>query len=130
MTDEELKTKIHEKIAPSDLKIIDFKKTQYALVQLSSGSEFMISMGAATVKFFKKGLLGYVTPKTILSKQITDWDKRYLSYNSLVREGIKLNLLTGLIIKLSKIKSENEIEQAISEGNALGDGISFHMFSK
>lgn len=127
---EELKSKIQEKVAPSDLKIIDFKMTQYALLQLPSGSEIMISMGATTVKFLKKGLLGYVTPKTILSKQIADWDKRYLSHNALVREGVKLHLLTGLIFDLSKIKSENEIEQAIRDGNALGEGGHFHMFSR
>ena len=130
MNSDELKTKIQEKIAPSDLKIIDYKMAEFALVRIPSGTELMISMGATTVKFLKKGLLGYVTPKTILSKQISDWDSRYISYDSLRREGIKLNLLTGLIIKLSKIRSENEIEQAIEDGNALGEGVGLHMFSK
>jgi hypothetical protein len=130
MTDDELKTKIQQKVAPTGLKIIDYKMAEYALVRLPSGTEFMISMGATTVRFLKKGLLGYVTPKTILSKQIADWDNRYLSYDALRREGIKLNLLTGLIINLSKIRSENEIEQAIGEGNALGEGVGLHMFSK
>jgi hypothetical protein len=130
MTDSELISKIQQKVAPSDLKIIDLKKSEYALVQLPTGTELMISMGATTVKFLKKGLLGYVTPKTILSKQIADWDNRYLSYDAFGREGAKLHLLTGLIIKLSKIRSENEIEQAIGEGNALGEGVGFHMFSK
>lgn len=130
MNDAELKTKIQQKVALSDLKIIDFKMAEYALVQLPSGTDLMISMGATTVKFLKKGLLGYVTPKTILSKQISDWDEQYLSYDALGREGVKMPLLTGLIIKLSKIRSENDIEKAIGEGNALGEGVSFHMFSK
>ena len=82
------------------------------------------------VKFLKKGFLGYVMPKTILSKEIADWDNRFLSHSAILREGAKLNLLTGLIIKISGVKSEDEISQAIEHGNAIGEGMQFHMLSR
>ena len=128
--DKAIQFRIQEKISPSDLRIIDYKMARYAVVQLPSGTEIMISIGATMVKFLKKGFLGYVMPKTILSKEIADWDNRFLSHSAILREGAKLNLLTGLIIKISGVKSEDEISQAIEHGNAIGEGMQFHMLSR
>jgi hypothetical protein len=125
MSEEEIIKRLKDMYTDNKSKLLDFKSGSYATILLQSGQEIMISIGTASVKFMKPGFLSYVTPKTIINKDISDWDKRYRNSTPLEREGTKMFLLIGLLLALSKIKSESEIEAAINFGNALGAGYGF-----
>jgi len=60
-------TNLNEVILKRNCQLRQYEEGKLALLLLPSQEEVMLSMGASSFKVFRKGLLGWVTPKTVFS---------------------------------------------------------------
>jgi len=84
------------------------------------------------VRFWEPGLLGMITPKTVLKKPITDWSKGYLTPSpcaAIWKEQVRNCLLIGLVASLAKVSSLSELQKMPVYNMAVGFGANYSNFS-
>src|SRR5208283_3441275 len=87
-------------------QVVKQKPGRFAMVELPSGEQIMISIGSATVKILaKRDFWGWCLPKVIASERLSTWQSKYQRYNGFYRRICRTMILDGLLTLLSTCES-------------------------
>ena len=63
-------TTLNDVMLKRNCQLQQYREGKLALLRLPSQEEVMVSMGTSSLKVFRKGLLGWVAPKTVFSTDL------------------------------------------------------------
>jgi hypothetical protein len=90
-----------------------YEPGRVASIVIPSGEVLIISLGTATAKILaKRTLLGWLLPKTIGTKNLSDWVPDYRTCSGLQRSVARAMVLDGLVSLASRAKYADELSLA------------------
>jgi hypothetical protein len=95
-----------------DVRVLNYKRGRFALIDLPSGERIFISIGSATARVVdKSSFIRWCFTKCVVSERLDKWQPEYWRSNSFYRGINRAMILDGLLISLLKCNSINEIRQ-------------------
>ena len=93
--------------------LLNYRETRFAMLQLSSGEQVLISVGTGTAKILaRRRILGWLVPRCIATRSLVEWEARYREYNKLHRVVCRGMVLYGLLNLIAPIGSVDGIRLA------------------